>query len=433
MITASRILFTRILAAIVLQVLIVQTLSATTIEWQASSAKFVTSGVYARVKKLSTGVLALVYSSGSAVYVRRSSDIGATWGSAIRVAQAVGYSYTNAELIELENGWLVYGWNGRPTDTGAYFIASIISRDMGLTWADERRIYYAGRIFGEGCWEPAFLQLPGGSLQVYFANEKPYVDPNSDQEIGMIQSADNGLTWGNYTKVSYRAGSRDGMPVPVLLQGDSTIAVAIEDNGLSGYFKPAIVTTPVSDNWTSGFVSGTSNRRSAALTGSAALPASVYAGAPYLVRLPSGETALSVQSTEGRTLGDPAHIYSIMRVYVGDRQAKNFGNNSIPFTGIPANGSGLWNSLNVINDSTIMAVSSISGLSQNGIWTAIGKIRYSVSTVRQSGLGQKPARLTADRAIRRLPRSVYLIKGLRGGAVMDIAGRKQAEQPAIKR
>jgi hypothetical protein len=353
---------------------IVVTANAATIEWNAASRQFVTAGGYARVKKLTNNDLVMVYSAGAVASIRKSSDNGATWGAATQVARMDGYSCTNAECIELHNGWLLFGWNARPVDTGAYAIHTSISRDAGKTWSDSRRVYAAGRDAGTGCWEPAFLQLPSGEVQVYFANEAPYTGANNDQEIGMKHSSDNGLTWTGYTKVSYRAGGRDGMPVPLLLRGDTTIAVAIEDNGLQGLFKPSIVSTTVADDWQSGFASGADPRRWGALSQTSQLPDNVYAGAPYLVQLPSGTTVLSVQSTEGRILGDPNHIFSTMKVYCGDRQARNFTNESAPFSGMPDSGRALWNSLTVIDDSTLLAVSTLTGLGQNGIWTVAGTV-----------------------------------------------------------
>ena len=39
------------------------------------------------------------------------------------------------------------------------------------------------------------VELPGGELQLYFANETPYPGANTDQEIGMLHSLDHGASW----------------------------------------------------------------------------------------------------------------------------------------------------------------------------------------------------------------------------------------------
>ncbi|MDP4208720.1 MAG: T9SS type A sorting domain-containing protein [Bacteroidota bacterium] len=345
---------------------------STKIVWDYNSSKFVTSGVYARVKKLNTGELTMVYSNGPDVFIRKSSDEGSSWGNAITVAHTDGYNNTNSEMIQLTNGWLLYGWNGRPITQGGslhFTICTKISKDNGISWANEQ-VVYSGDVWGaNGVWEPSFIQIPSGEVQLYFANEFPYTR-TSEQEISLMRSSDNGLTWGNAKQISFRAGSRDGMPVPVLLQNNKGIAMAIEDPGLNGTFKPVIIWTSTTDNWNQASADGSSPRRWHTVL----LPNDVYAGAPYLIQLPSGETVLSFQSTEGRASN--ADNVSIMQVYVGNENAQNFTNKSTPFPNIPANGNAMWNSLTVINDSTIMAVSSVNtgGTSQNGIWTVKGKI-----------------------------------------------------------
>ncbi|MDB5105405.1 MAG: hypothetical protein JWP91_3094 [Fibrobacteres bacterium] len=367
--------FLSILGAVLLAMplLVGPLLAKTRIDWDAGTRKFACAGTYGRAKKLGSGDLALVYSSGTDVWIRKSGDGGRNWGTGIRVAHDDGYANTNAEMAELRNGWLVYGWNGRPQAGGPYFIGTKISKDGGLTWGAEARAYTGGPDAGTGCWEPAFLQLPGGELQLYFANESPYPGTSADQEIGMLRSLDNGGTWGSYLAVSHRAGSRDGMPVPVLLK-DGGIAVAIEDNGLSGSFKPAIIHSPAGMGWGGTPVGGKDPRRWGALAQEAVLAPSIYAGAPYMVRLPSGETVLSIQSGEGRDPGTSPTAHPIMQVYVGTAEAGSFSGKTTPFPDIPAVGNGLWNSLLAIDDSTVMAVSSVAGMGNNGVWTVIGRV-----------------------------------------------------------
>jgi hypothetical protein len=133
------------------------------------------------------------------------------------------------------------------------------SDNEGETWNSEKDVYIAGTTAREGCWEPALLQLPSGELHLYFANE--YNTPSNDQNIILLRSFTEGETWNSPEIVSYRVGYRDGMPVPVFLQNEKVIALAIEDNGIDGVFKPVIIYTTMADNWKSGIIYGNSSKR----------------------------------------------------------------------------------------------------------------------------------------------------------------------------
>jgi hypothetical protein len=343
----------------------------TTIDWDLNTRKFVTSGVYARVKKLRNGELIMAYSDGPDVFIRKSGNNGTNWGNPVLVAHNNGYNNTNAEVSQLANDWLIFSWNGRPLTDGSipYTIKTKISRDWGNTWGDERTPYSADVTFNNGAWEPVTLQIPSGEVQLYFANENPYRNSN-EQEITIMRSYDNGLSWGGAKAVSFRGGFRDGMPVPVYLKNNKGIAFCIEDNGINGTFKPVIIWSSTGDNWNQSAISGNSPSRWHALRSDFQLASNVYGGAPYIVQLPSGETVLSIQSSEGRA----GESNAMMQVYVGDDNARNFCSRSVPFTNVPSNGSGLWNSLTVIDDNTVMAVSSLTGAGSNGIWTIIGRV-----------------------------------------------------------
>lgn len=340
-----------------------------TVEWDSSTRRFVTDGVYARVKAIG-GELALVYSAGPAVCIRTSGDGGDTWSEPREIARDRRYNYTNSELTRLRSGRLIYTWNARPRTAGEcrYKIMAALSDDNGATWS-VNDVYSAGCTPDVGCWEPAVMQLPDGELQLYFANEAPY-DRSDEQEICMMRSTDGGSTWGRPERVSFRSGARDGMPVPVYLPHSREIAVAIEDNGLAGRFKPVIVKS--ADNWHDGTVTAVSPRRYAALDGIDRLHDTVYAGAPYLLRLRDGRTLLSVQSTEGRH--GTNERYANMQVYAGDRDARRFTARTTPFPDLPHDGNALWNSLCQIDDDTVMAVMSVGGTGRNGIWTVKGRI-----------------------------------------------------------
>lgn len=343
-----------------------------TIEWMAESAQMVTRGGYARIKRVDSRH-AMVYGAGAASWIRFSDDGCESWGQAKEIARGDGYNYTNSELLQLQSGRLLAMWNARPRrgEDLPYKIMCALSEDGGATWSEGRDLYVAGNEPRVGCWEPVALQLPSGEIHIYFANEAPYIT-STEQEISLLRSFDDGKTWSRAERVSFFAGKRDGMPVTIYLPHSKEIAMAIEDNGIRGRFKPVIVRT--ANNWREGFVAGNDLRREEALSPKWAVHDTIYAGAPYLIRLGEKHTLLSVQSTEGRKGG--SHHYSNMQVYVGDRNARNFRNRSTPLPNLPIDGHALWNSIAQIDDDTVIAVMSVGGLEpgQNGVWTVKGKI-----------------------------------------------------------
>ena len=343
-----------------------------TIKWDASTAQFVTRGVYARIKPVGQRH-ALVYNAGDPALIRFSDDGCESWGEPQEVARAEGYGFTNSELLQLHSGKLLYMWNARPhRDTGLPFkIMYATSDDEGLSWSEAHDLYVAHAEFQNGCWEPIALQLPNGEVQIYFANEAPYTESN-EQEITLMRSNDECASWGKPEKISFRAGSRDGMATPIHLPHSGEIAVAIEDNGLRGTFKPVIVRSL--NNWNDGYVAANDPRREEALTPDCAVHDTIYAGAPYLIALGRNHTLLSIQSTEGRKGRNKR--FANMQVYVGDKDARNFRNRSTPLPNLPENGSALWNSLTQLDDETVIAVMSVGGMERGkgGVWTVKGKI-----------------------------------------------------------
>lgn len=310
--------------------------------------------------------------------MRHSADEGRCWASPVLIASEADCWLTNAFPISLLSGKLLVFWNERPLDALRYQhdpappgaltrpiqIRMALSEDQGLTWSAPRALYTAGPSYQDGCWEPAAIQLAGGEVQVYFANELPYQE-TAEQEISLISSADEGATWSPSRPIAMRRGRRDGMPAPLILDEDSGIIVAIEDNGLAGdSFKPAIVYTAASDSWKSGVVGDNSRKRWSALA--EPLAASWYGGAPFLAKLPSGETLLSYQESEDGSLANCR-----MAVCIGDRNGRNFAAKTYPFARLATPGQ-KWNSLFVKNDGTVMAVSGAVINGVRGIWTIDG-------------------------------------------------------------
>ena len=81
---------------------------------------------------------------------------------------------------------------------------------------------------------------------------------------------------------------------------------------------------------------------------------------------------MSYQSTEGR---NRQWDLSCMQVVIGDENGKNFTQKTIPFD-VPLNKQGLWNSLCVMDDNTVIALTSTNAYSLNTteVWMIKGLI-----------------------------------------------------------
>ncbi|HOM63778.1 MAG TPA: sialidase family protein [Dysgonamonadaceae bacterium] len=349
------------------------------IAWQQHSLVCIAEeGGYPRMKRLGDGSLLVAYENRKGdVLIKKSIDGGVTWSNPVIAftgfdvidnenGRSAKVNIANPEIIQLPDNDILLACNFRPDKDEAYPFSIAIkrSRDNGKTWGEEQIVYRAAPRFIDGCWEPSFLLLPDGRIQLYFANENPYRQSN-EQEISMIESGDNGLTWSSeITTVSFRAGFRDGMPVPATDGKD--IYVAVEDNG-NEQFKPFIVKNSIKDNWKEPVLAHSSNRYSALKV---PLPSSVYAGAPYLIRTSEGVYVLSFQTTENRTSN---WELSTMEVAISDKPS-DFISPSQPFT-VPLNKEAKWNSLCDLGNREIAAVSSTNFRSDKiGIWMIKGKI-----------------------------------------------------------
>lgn len=344
-------------------------------EWNTNTLSLIQSnGYYGRIIRLQNGQLVCGFDYDRKICVRHSDDEGKTWREPVKVAEWPYGRLTNTELLQLRDGSLLCFYNERPrqhrshsTDSVAhpYTICVARSTDNGQTWQTPETLYRAGAEFENGCWEPAAIQLPSGEVQVFFSNEGPY--RNSDeQEITLLRSTDGAHTWASPEKVSFRPNARDGMPVPLVLNHGRGIAFTVEDNGLSGKFKPSVIFSSLADNWRSGVRTTGNTNRWGALR---APPApEIYAGAPYLRQMPSGETILSFQRSDAGELKNARMV-----VCIGDEEAKNFDSPSHPFP--QADGtSQLWNSLFVKNTETVVAVSETRINGVFGIWSIEGHL-----------------------------------------------------------
>jgi BNR/Asp-box repeat len=326
------------------------------IEWQKETQHLlVPGGVYGRITKLVDGVWLACSQSKRACVVLRSADEGKTWSSPQIVASFEHGIAANPELCALSDGGVLLFWNERPQPDGgahAFTIRMSCSRDGGRTWqARDEPVFRGGNVFASACWEPAAVQMPEGEVRLFFAHELP-----GQQEIAEMHSTDYGQTWSLPKQASLRPKHRDGMPVPCLLK-DGTLALSIEDNGISGQerkhppFRPSIV------------MPDTSKRRIAL----AEEPGDTFnIAAPYLARFPDGITLLSAQSNQD----EPR--WHRMVVYVGNEQAQDFTQRTLPF-GLPSATNLEWNSLFIANDHTVIAITSGTIEGKHGLWMIRGK------------------------------------------------------------
>ena len=161
------------------------------------------------------------------------------------------------------------------------------------------------------------------------------------------------------------------MPVPVYLPATKEIVFSIEDNGFVN-FKPYIIRSTIKDNWSQTITANSTNRNYALRD---SIENKFYAGAPYMRVLANGNTVLSYQSTQLRQ-GKHDVNNAEMVVVVGDAEGRNFTNATVPFK-IPANTTALWNSIAVLKDNTVVALTSTNAY--NGkyeVWMIKGKVLY---------------------------------------------------------
>jgi hypothetical protein len=338
---------------------------------------------YARMIELTDGTLYCVFENDGSIQKTTSGDGGDSWSEPVTIATGeAGINAAVPEILQLADNSLLLSYNMRPHGTpveSKRFGIRVRKSTDGVTWTPPVTVYEAGYEFGNGCWEPAQIQLPTGEIQLFIANEGPYTSSN-EQEITLFRSIDNGNSWTAGEKVSFRAGHRDGMPVPLILKNTNEIIFAIEDNGIvPPEFKPMIIRTSMSDSWKNAPVLATSASREQPVDKLNLLPGSKYGGAPYIRQLGSGEVILSYQGNDFRK--DNVWNRSDMVVCIGDAAGRNFNRKSLPFYTADAAKSSLWNSLSVTGGNTVWAVGSTNAYgNKSEVWLIKGIILKDVET-----------------------------------------------------
>lgn len=267
------------------------------------------TGGYPRVHRLNDGRLMMSYSYKYMACALFSKDNGKTWDNPQEVMPKIDVSNgsKNAvltaavpEFAQLsENnphhpGRIIYTCNYRPRSTDGkttgmttvhpYTIAVSVSDDNGKTWKDQGHVYKSGLWTTNvtvGCWEPFVLELPDGTVQIYFADETPYYALGSKRHnISLIESKDGGDTWSQAKVITQNGDNRDGMPVVTLHEDKILLAIESTD-GVHKRLHPIVVCSPIEDNWSSVVGNGSPYRFhpfEKSIKSSV-----VYSGAPYII------------------------------------------------------------------------------------------------------------------------------------------------------
>lgn len=198
---------------------------------------------YPRVKALPSGEYVMYYQGGqvsSRILCSYSSDlIGWTGKRVISAPKPVSVNgardyerYSNMEMAVLKNRTLLGVQAFRATEGYRAGLGcglrAMRSHDNGRTWTLPNVIYDGP------CWEPYILELPDGTIQVYFTDAHP-ATRNSGTSV--IESTDGGVTFGPKKRIArqfkyFDQGVRifsDQMPVFRVLNDGKTVFGIVED------------------------------------------------------------------------------------------------------------------------------------------------------------------------------------------------------------
>lgn len=286
---------------------------------------------YPRMCRIDENTILLTYHAGTTSdqwqnsYYRISHDNGNTWDEEKMIFDKsksfFGSSYfriVNPQATLLDNGWVILSAvaNGNPENNTNCKVLCVISKDKCKTWSDPI-------IVGRGrTWEPHVVQLPGGELELLVSSEASWWGNGSagDQEIVFARSTDYGETWSAFARASYMQGGRDGMPVPVVMQGNKGVLYTIESP--TGGVRPSVVHRDLAAEWeTTSWDRNDDDKRWASGLNQGG-------GAPYCVQLPTGEIVMSCHTNQ------VGQVWQTCRpqVCMTDSNGKNPKNITLPCT-----------------------------------------------------------------------------------------------------
>lgn len=350
-----------------------------TIVWDATKTFHPISPVglqteYPRIIRVGGDTLLCSYHGGSGndywvnIYLQRSFDNGRTWSEPAllmdKERSSMGLRYwrfANPEMIQLKNGDILMSFiaNGNPESNFNCHVMTMRSKDRGETWGDPK-------IMGRGrTWEPKVVQLPGGELEMLVASEAAWWQSGGTvhQEILCSRSTDNGVTWTEFVRASYSPNRRDGMPVPLVMQGNKGVLFAIEIVNDGGWGSPSLVHRTLNSEWDPAPWNNADTGKRWHVNLNA------HGGAPYIIQLPTGEIVLMAH-VNGRTVWQTSYP----RVTIGDNNGKNFTSPVTPVNSLPSNQGMYYNSLFLKDNETVWLV--VTNSLYDGTTRKKGEIKY---------------------------------------------------------
>ncbi|GHU67307.1 hypothetical protein FACS189413_01830 [Bacteroidia bacterium] len=354
----------------------------------SGTSSYQKTAYYPRIKRLGDGSLLMVFMNaqlGFNIYTRKSVDEGKTWSDAIVVRkQGKETSPTLAsdnlvfacpDFIELSNGeiLLAYQWRYSNAYASAEYtnvscgIEVMRSLDYGASWQTPRKVYN-GR-----CWEPSFILLPSGELQMlYTDSHEVNAEVKSQPAVSMLRSFDKGETWQGKALCSWQDaevlsriidsnGTYDGMPVGKVLSNDNGIAYACESYGYAQ--SPWIVWSSTGNNWDYNdiyFGAGGpgSNRRWL-------VHPDFKGAAPYMEVLPTGEVLVQGNGSYKSAPG--------MWAFIGTPNAKTFSFASSPYAA-------WWGAISYIGNDEVISCGNqgynVGSLEYEMVKVITGKLNY---------------------------------------------------------
>ena len=331
---------------------------------------------YPRVKRLTDGALLFTFSNhhyGWDIYASRSEDDGKTWQDAYCIAHSYDTTYVSSEgntkpdrivyvnpdFTELQDGRIILafqwrfsgGYGDLPKTNENCGVMISFSEDKGRTWSAPREVF-RGR-----CWEPAFLQLPSGEIQMYITSSQDIKDNTSYPRTIVIRSFDNGETWQGKPccgiedpeAISRSVDDRfayDGMPSGVLLADGKGILVPLESwhGKLVVDQTPIVVKTTMEQNWRT-------DQKKLLEEGGPDSPMKKEVNkdfqgyGPYGTSLPGGEVLILSNGTYKGRQG--------IWTFVGDKTGDNFHFATSPFTSDE-----YWGSIAYVGNGEVFAAST---------------------------------------------------------------------------
>ena len=336
------------------------------VEWDPTSDRIIsaandTGAAAPRARQLSNGDILLAYhhgellgNIGSRITLRLSRDGGATWYQTREVdgpGEKGFWGFSNPDFIELGRGrvMLVSAARGKadPRCRDVFLsecqrggLRVRFSNDYGVTWGAPHMIAAGrGRV-----WEPSIVSLPGGELEIFYANESPDLQvEGATQCIESMRSADGGQSWSAPVIVSENANCRNGMPTALTL-GNGHVVCGQEVVGLA--------TSP----WIADTLHGQTRNYHLAQD------QYDFGAAPFLARAPDGGTLLAFHSqcrqTEYLKRVHGSWLFSDIFVQHGDANAGHFGPASCPWPTVDGLAGAFFPSLLVLKDSTLVVLAS---------------------------------------------------------------------------